>query len=55
MELKLRMRAELIYKETDTQTAPETMKGYQFRWTVDSILSAGQGYADGMEFTWEFS
>ena len=52
--MKLRMRAELIYKETDTQTAPETRKGYQFRWTVDSIISAGQGYADGMEFTWEF-
>ena len=52
--IKLRMRAELIYKATDTQTAPETKKGYQFRWTVDSIINAGQGYTDGMEFTWEF-
>ena len=30
------------------------MKGYQFRWTVDSIINAGQGYVDGMEFTWEY-
>ena len=52
--LKLRMRGELIFKATDTQTAPETKKGYQFRWTVDSILNAGQGYVDGMEFTWEY-
>ena len=52
---KVRMRAELIYKEELIDNGqPETNVGYQFRWTVDSVRQRGYGYIDGQETRVEY-